>query len=72
MKKAPPRQKLLSPPQVAEALQISVKTLKTWRYRRFGPDWVEVGTSVRYPSDDLDRWIFSRTRNPAALKAAYL
>jgi predicted DNA-binding transcriptional regulator AlpA len=39
---------------------IKRKTLQGWRLRRQGPPYVKVGRRlVRYPAEDLHRWIHS-------------
>jgi len=39
-------------------------TLRQWRYRGFGPDYVKVGQHVRYRRADLERWMDDRTVRP--------
>ena len=47
---------LLKPPQAAEALAISPR--KLWGMTASGEiPHVRIGRSVRYPVDDLQRWI---------------
>ncbi|REJ90645.1 MAG: DNA-binding protein [Planctomycetota bacterium] len=47
---------LLTPPQAAEALAISPR--KLWSMTASGEiPHVRLGRSVRYPVDDLQRWI---------------
>jgi excisionase family DNA binding protein len=54
-------QLLLTTAEVAVLLQIAEITLRKWRLAGTGPRFVRCGTSVRYHSADLDRWIASRT-----------
>jgi len=49
--------RLLTPNEVAEALQIPPATLPQWRYLGRGPKYVKVGRHVRYRTVDLERWI---------------
>jgi Helix-turn-helix domain len=51
------------PGQVAERYQVSIETLKDWRYHSTGPKHVKVGHHVRYRVRDLERW--ERTREVA-------
>jgi predicted DNA-binding transcriptional regulator AlpA len=50
----------LTPRQVAERYQVSVETLKDWRYHNRGPKHVKLGQQVRYRLRDLEEW--ERTR----------
>jgi excisionase family DNA binding protein len=50
-------------PQAAEALGISVKTLRGWIYRRTIP-YVKVGRSVRIADETIDK-IIARGTVPA-------
>lgn len=47
----------LTPAQLAERIQIEVRTLEAWRYRRVGPPFVRVGRTVRYPINELEKWL---------------
>ena len=48
---------LMTPPQVAEHLQVSVDTRANWRYLQKGPAYVRQGRIVRYHADALTAWI---------------
>ena len=53
------KQLLLTPPQAAEALQISER--KLWSMKASGEiPFILLGRSVRYPVADLQRWIDER------------
>jgi excisionase family DNA binding protein len=45
-----------TPDQVAERYQVSEATLKEWRYKGTGPEYVRLGRHVRYPATALKRW----------------
>jgi excisionase family DNA binding protein len=49
----------LTEPEVADRLRVSLACLRRWRLERRGPRFVKVGSLVRYPADELDRWIES-------------
>ena len=38
-------------------LKLCNGTLKTWRYRGYGPDYIKVGRFVRYSLSDLNYFI---------------
>jgi excisionase family DNA binding protein len=42
--------------QVAERLQVPVKTVRYWRHLGTGPRAVRVGRFIRYHIDDLAKW----------------
>src|SRR5262245_39699215 len=48
---------LLTETQAADLLQLSVRTLQSWRLRRVGPAYVQAGRAVRYRRRDLLSWI---------------
>lgn len=54
-------EKLLTPKQVAEILQIHVGTLEAWRGRLEGPKWMKLGAGsrapVRYKQGDVDQYL---------------
>jgi hypothetical protein len=65
----------------AKLLGISVSILNSWRQTGEGPDYIKVGTLVRYHPDDLQRWLAAnrvarvphrrRPRKPAASHPAH-
>ena len=53
---------LLTPQQAAQLLQIQPNTLAKWRSSRsFGPEFVRVGSAIRYRRDRLQSWIARNT-----------
>ena len=48
---------LLTEIEVADRLRVSLACLRRWRLERRGPIFLKVGSRVRYPSEELDRWI---------------
>jgi len=52
---------LLTETQVAEILNLSIRTLQSWRVRRAGLKYVQVGRAVRYRRRDLIAWIDANT-----------
>ena len=50
---------LLTEAEVAGQLRVSLACLRRWRLERRGPGFVKVGSLVRYPAEQLDRWIES-------------
>ena len=51
--------RLATPSQVASYLQVPVKTLYTWRYKRVGPKAHRVGRHLRYRWEDVEAWLSS-------------
>ncbi len=54
---------LLTEVQAADFLNVSPRTLQTWRLRGGGPSFVKMGKSVRYRSVDLDAFICKKLAN---------
>jgi len=52
---------LLTTAEAAELLSKPARTLESWRLRGLGPDFVRVGTTVRYRGADLERWLDAHT-----------
>ena len=52
---------LISAQELAEYLDVPVKTLYAWRYRRQGPPGLRVGKHLRYRRIDVNEWIEQRT-----------
>ncbi len=52
---------LLKENEAAELLDISVRTLQSWRLRFAGPPFVHVGRAIRYRRRDLIAWIDANT-----------
>jgi excisionase family DNA binding protein len=52
---------LIDVQQLADYLDVPVKTLYAWRYRREGPPAFRVGRHLRYRCSDIQRWIQQRT-----------
>jgi excisionase family DNA binding protein len=50
---------LLTEPEVAERLRVSLACLRRWRLERRGPRFLKLGSLVRYPADELNTWIAS-------------
>ena len=55
---------LLKEAEVAVFLNISVLTLRRWRWAQRGPTYVKIGTSVRYRPEDIDTFIQGAQRAP--------
>lgn len=46
--------------RVSEILGVAVATLRQWRIRGTGPDYVKLGRRVLYRMEDVSRWIDER------------
>jgi excisionase family DNA binding protein len=57
------RQPLMSVKELAELLQVSVKTIYDWRYRGLGPTAIRVGRHVRYDPGEVERWLVVQRNN---------
>lgn len=56
---------LLTPPQVAEILQVTTSTLETWRSKRSGPAWIKLGegkrSAIRYRQSEIEKYLKQST-----------
>jgi hypothetical protein len=52
---------LLTELQAALRLNISTRTLQSWRRRGFGPAFIRVGRSIRYSQAALIEWMSKNT-----------
>lgn len=48
---------VLTPPQVADWLQVPERTLDDWRYMQKGPPFHKVGRHVRYLAEEVRSWL---------------
>jgi excisionase family DNA binding protein len=46
--------------QLAEYLNVPVRTVRVWRYQGTGPPGIKVGRHVRYRVADVERWLAQR------------
>ena len=51
------RARLLTPGELAEFLNVSPRTIETWRYQRKGPRAVRVGGVLRFRESDVEAWL---------------
>lgn len=52
--------KLMTPAEVAEMLNMPVATLREWRAKRTGPRGYRIGRHVRYRREEVERWLEER------------
>jgi predicted DNA-binding transcriptional regulator AlpA len=55
---------LLTVQELADLLQVPVKTIYTWRYKRIGPPAVPMGKYLRFRPEDIAVWLDSRADVP--------
>lgn len=48
---------LITPEELAVTLGVLPETLKAWRWKKTGPDFVRLGQSVFYRIRDVEEWI---------------
>ena len=48
---------LLNETQVSERLQVSLACLRRWRLHGLGPQYIKVGSLVRYRSEHIEKWL---------------
>jgi excisionase family DNA binding protein len=52
--------RLLTVQELADLLQVPVKTIYTWRYKGIGPPAVPLGRYLRFRADDIAVWLGKR------------
>ncbi|HUF96150.1 MAG TPA: helix-turn-helix domain-containing protein [Acidimicrobiia bacterium] len=52
--------RLLSVEELADYLEVPVKTIYTWRHRNTGPKGFRVGKHVRFRWHDVQSWVAQR------------
>lgn len=50
---------VLTEEEVAKRLHISVASIRRWRLERRGPQFIKVGSLVRYRPENLESWLSS-------------
>lgn len=56
--------RLLTVQELADLLQVPIKTIYTWRYKRIGPPAVPLGRYLRFRAEDVAAWIEERADPP--------
>ena len=52
---------LLEPATVADLLHVKTQTLSLWRHKGLGPDYVKIGSCVRYSKKAVISYVTERT-----------
>ena len=65
-----PLEKLLEEKELAETLQVSLGTLRTWRTEGTGPRFHRIGQMIRYAPSDVKEWLLTRQGGVEAMEAA--
>lgn len=55
-------ERLVAPAELAEQLSVAVGQLAQMRYLGTGPEYVKVGTRVRYAPSDVQAWLDAQRR----------
>ena len=50
---------LLTEQDVAKQLHVSLACMRRWRLERRGPQFIKVGSLVRYRPEDVESWLAS-------------
>ena len=53
---------LLDEVEAAEILTLKVTTLRRWRWSGDGPEFIKLGSAVRYDRETLAEWLDERRR----------
>ena len=55
-------ERLVAPADLAEQLSVTIGQLAQMRYLGTGPEYVKVGTRVRYAPSDVQAWLDAQRR----------
>lgn len=55
-------ERLIAPADLAEQLSVTIGQLAQMRYLGTGPEYVKVGTRVRYAPSDVQAWLAAQRR----------
>ena len=55
-------ERLIAPADLAEQLTVTIGQLAQMRYLGTGPEYVKVGTRVRYAPSDVQAWLDAQRR----------
>ena len=58
----PVMERLVAPADLAEKLSVTIGQLAQMRYLGTGPEYVKVGTRVRYAPSDVQAWLDAQRR----------
>lgn len=62
--------RLLTTPEVAEALRVPVRTIHLWRSKGIGPVGTRLGKRIVYKADDVAEWFEAQVTGNGAPWAA--
>ena len=54
---------LIDSVQLAQYLGAKTATVEGWRLKGIGPRYIKVGSLVRYRTEDVEKWLKSKTRS---------
>jgi excisionase family DNA binding protein len=60
----------LTPEDIADELQIPLRTLYSWRARRLGPEAIRIGRHLRYSRQEIDRWLDEQIKRQQSKESA--
>lgn len=61
---------LLTEGEIAQKLNVSLASVRRWRLERRGPQFIKVGSLVRYRPEDLDLWLAALPTGGSQLEAS--
>jgi excisionase family DNA binding protein len=61
---------LLTEEEVAKRLHVSLASVRRWRLERRGPQFIKVGSLVRYRPEEFENWLASLPTGGAQLEQA--
>lgn len=69
--RAPVLDGLLTPPALAERLEVTERTLSEWRITGRGPAFIRLGKTVRYRPLAVETWLLSQEHQSTSEEVRY-
>jgi hypothetical protein len=60
---------MMNEKQAAEQLGLAMSTLRSWRCREKGPQYLKMGGAVRYDPVEIERYKLASQRGPSSVRA---
>ena len=68
---APALNGLLTPPALADRLEVTERTLSEWRITGRGPAFIRLGKTVRYRPSAVETWLLSQEHQSTSEEVRY-
>ena len=56
---------IMTEADVAELMQVTVRTVQGWRYNKIGPPYTKIGGTIRYRRSQILEWMSDQRTEPS-------